>query len=269
MYGPVGSDPWTPAAIGEPEFPITRDIAFLCPETTYPLRCGLFPVRGPRQCLFPAGLLELVWSQNAWCPGWPAGRFGGERLAVVEAGEQLEGACCFGVVVDVCDVGEMDRFGDVVPEAFVAGADAVFGDVMATVAYAGSDSVDAELDRDEDDVEVHRVAGCLGGSHEFDLGGVREDGLGDERGTGSEHLVSALGGELGGLDGELFGDRTAAGEDLGDLVGVDERKSGGLTDHSVVERRLAGTVGTGDQVEVRHVKRVLRRQASRGRGGRW
>ena len=52
---------------------------------------------------------------------------------------------------------------------------------MAVGAHPIGDAVDSQVFGDERDVQDDAVAGGVGGVDEFELGGMGEDGLGDER----------------------------------------------------------------------------------------
>jgi hypothetical protein len=96
----------------------------------------------------------------------------------------------------------------------------VFGDVVTACLDTVSHPQNRQFLGDHDDVNGHCVAGVSSGVDKFELGRMREDGLGDERLTEFDELGAGLSGDARGLIG-ICGWVVWPAPPR-DLVGVDE-----------------------------------------------
>lgn len=158
------------------------------------------------------------------------------------------------VVEHLGDVRDLDRRSDVTPQPVVTVPDLGLGNRVPVPTYALSHALHREVDRHQDHVEVHEVPQRRGVSHERDLAGVEEHGLGDE-GLTRRHPGSPLG--LRDPSGFVGVRSLGVGPSLGpDHVGVDERQPSARRQHIADVRRLPGAVRTSEQVQQRHQPRA-------------
>ena len=136
-------------------------------------------------------------------------------------------------------------------EPLVAGADLVLGHVVTACADPVGNALHCQVLGNEHSVNDDGVAGGLCGAHEFELGRVGEDCLGDERPARLDQGGPSVGGDAGRRIGVRRG---VVGPALtGYFVGVDEHAAGQQWRQGERhEGGFTGTIGPDDEVEAFH-----------------